>query len=174
MEVMQASSEKSSAKHTSGIICEKGYIKTVIPVLTSMLPHDSRFGNYIISFDYMDNMNNAPTIYTKRTVIRRQNLVKALENISSEYGNFHLNYAIHMKCSLLDDDEGDYITSELSKYMVKNYQQDKHGYIYNRIMINNEGVFYKQLFKRKNVRHIKFQWVFVNENVYRPLVAFLA
>lgn len=174
MEAIPTSHEHSSTKYAGGIICEKGYIKTVVPLLSSMLPDENRVGNYIISFDYMDNVIKRPTIYTKRTVIRRQNLVNALDNISTEYGNFHLNYAIYMSCSILDDDEVDYIATELSKHMIKHYQADDTGFIYNRIMINNEGIFYKQLFKRKKLKHIKFKWVFINENIYRALMLFIA
>ena len=155
------------------IICEKGYIDTIAPILSKAIQDDSKFGTFILSFDYMDNKKSSCMIYTDRIVINRQFLIETLAEMKKKYGNYHLNYIIQVKHSFFDNDEIALIQSENSKYLKKHFELTEKGFIYNRIMVNNEAVFYNNLFRHRKLKDINYQWLFINDNVYRALITFI-
>ena len=145
------------------LIVKKGFIKSIFKDINEEF--DQTKGIFIISFDYLKDVKLNKEILTHRFISNFDNLIKIINNLKKNYGNFHLNYIIDTQIDFFFNFKNQYEKLKIYYFdILKKYNQ-LPGSIINKAFTKTEFLLLKNYFK-KDTAYI----LFVNENIYRDFI----
>ena len=144
----------------SNVQFEKGFIQTVKPVLNV----GNIRGVFIYSIDYLTQKKE---IITARNVFDND-IVSGINQLNELYGNFHLNYLIHVSSFVLENELKKKFIADYKKELncfTKKFNLRKYNYdnYFDRNVLFPEFTFLNTFLKRTKESSIKI--VFVNQNL---------
>ena len=156
----------SASLDYSNVCVEKGFIDSIMTVFEKS---DYITGIFIYSLDFV---NHTKDIVTVRDVFEGE-LNSGINNLKIRFGNFHLNYLVHVhrdflgffeKCKIPDTYKQE-LVKFINKYNLRKYIENCNQYYYfDRNILYPEFSFLNGFFKKIKDNEIKF--LFVNENLY--------
>lgn len=141
----------------NSILVEKGFILSFKKEINEK--YNKITGRFVYSLDYLDNKKN---IISVREISERINLETLIDYLIKKYDNFHLNYLLVLRNSIVfihdkDDFEFKYIN-------LINEIKNKVGF--NRNNIKPEFMHLTNGLKSKIFKDNNIEMIFINRNVY--------